>query len=398
MANYKVNDKFKEYMSLNFYRDLTQLPYTTDNKLYLLKLNVNVNVNSPGQYLKINTSTFSIITTSNRAEAAKFIIYTSTEGQETLTKCVILAKENNLENNLSNTYIMGFDYVNCGSYNNINDVPYLRLYSASNSKLTSYEPIEFNADEISNFKNNDKLHNYKLPWFEFRFRTSTDTCLRGSGLIKNYLVYSPANTTMSIILSVDKSNSTSYLNISSIDSELALLEPVFTKTKINNIFQIPSIEVYLQPDTSYTYYRIYDYNTNNPIDITDINNYTIVTGTSIPYYKLSGNPSITDYIQLTEKYYSRYDIISLTNNSSTLGDIYLSKFNPIIFDYKLDTNKYNIKINDLGPKGPDWNPSKGKDNPDYTKFQYVTLDLSAQKCNFTFNWFSSFLTLSSLLR
>jgi hypothetical protein len=44
----------------------------------------------------------------------------------------------------------------------------------------------------------------------------------------------------------------------------------------------------------------------------------------------------------------------------------------------------NIKINNLGAQGPDWNPSKGKDNPDYTKYQYVTLDLSAQKCNFTF--------------
>ena len=44
----------------------------------------------------------------------------------------------------------------------------------------------------------------------------------------------------------------------------------------------------------------------------------------------------------------------------------------------------SIKINDLGAQGPDWNSSKGKDNPNYTKFQYVTLDLSAQKCNFTF--------------
>ena len=45
----------------------------------------------------------------------------------------------------------------------------------------------------------------------------------------------------------------------------------------------------------------------------------------------------------------------------------------------------NIQINDLGAQGPEWNPSKGKDNPEYSKFQYVTLDLSAQKCNFIFN-------------
>lgn len=55
----------------------------------------------------------------------------------------------------------------------------------------------------------------------------------------------------------------------------------------------------------------------------------------------------------------------------------------------------NIQINDLGPQGPEWNPSKGSDNPEYTKYQYVTLSLSAEVntktptdgesiCDFTF--------------
>lgn len=39
----------------------------------------------------------------------------------------------------------------------------------------------------------------------------------------------------------------------------------------------------------------------------------------------------------------------------------------------------NIKVNDLGPQGPDWEPSKGSSNPEYTKYQYVTLSLSAEK-------------------
>jgi len=47
----------------------------------------------------------------------------------------------------------------------------------------------------------------------------------------------------------------------------------------------------------------------------------------------------------------------------------------------------NIKINDLGPQGPEWDPSKGSNNPEYTKYQYVTLTLSAEKsdknCDFT---------------
>ncbi len=39
----------------------------------------------------------------------------------------------------------------------------------------------------------------------------------------------------------------------------------------------------------------------------------------------------------------------------------------------------NIKVNDLGPKGPEWDSSIGKDSPEYTKYQYVTLSLSADK-------------------
>lgn len=41
-----------------------------------------------------------------------------------------------------------------------------------------------------------------------------------------------------------------------------------------------------------------------------------------------------------------------------------------------------IKINDLGAQGPEWDESKGADNPEYTKYQYITLNLSAERCNF----------------
>jgi hypothetical protein len=37
----------------------------------------------------------------------------------------------------------------------------------------------------------------------------------------------------------------------------------------------------------------------------------------------------------------------------------------------------NVQVNDLGPQGPEWDSSKGKDNPEYTKYQYVTLSLGA---------------------
>jgi len=45
-------------------------------------------------------------------------------------------------------------------------------------------------------------------------------------------------------------------------------------------------------------------------------------------------------------------------------------------------DKISVKINDLGAQGPEWNSSKGSNNPEYTKYQYVTLSLSAEKCKF----------------
>lgn len=38
----------------------------------------------------------------------------------------------------------------------------------------------------------------------------------------------------------------------------------------------------------------------------------------------------------------------------------------------------NIKVNDFGAQGPEWDISIGKDSPEYTKYQYVTLSLSAE--------------------
>lgn len=49
-------------------------------------------------------------------------------------------------------------------------------------------------------------------------------------------------------------------------------------------------------------------------------------------------------------------------------------------------DKISIKINNLGAQGPEWDKNKGSKHPDYTKYQYVTLNLSAEKstekCNF----------------
>jgi len=38
----------------------------------------------------------------------------------------------------------------------------------------------------------------------------------------------------------------------------------------------------------------------------------------------------------------------------------------------------NVKVNDLKAQGPEWDKSKGSNHPDYTKYQYVTLSLSAE--------------------
>ena len=46
----------------------------------------------------------------------------------------------------------------------------------------------------------------------------------------------------------------------------------------------------------------------------------------------------------------------------------------------------NIQLNNLGPQGPEWDKNKGSKHPDYTKYQYVTLTLSAEKCNFDIDY------------
>jgi hypothetical protein len=46
----------------------------------------------------------------------------------------------------------------------------------------------------------------------------------------------------------------------------------------------------------------------------------------------------------------------------------------------------NIQLNNLGPQGPEWDKNKGSKHPDYTKYQYVTLTLSAEKCNFNIDY------------
>jgi hypothetical protein len=56
--------------------------------------------------------------------------------------------------------------------------------------------------------------------------------------------------------------------------------------------------------------------------------------------------------------------------------------------------KVSLKNNNLGIQGPEWNPSKGKDNPEYTKYQYITISLvvsagqkptsSKDACNWSF--------------
>jgi hypothetical protein len=37
--------------------------------------------------------------------------------------------------------------------------------------------------------------------------------------------------------------------------------------------------------------------------------------------------------------------------------------------------KVSLKNNNVGIQGPEWDPSKGKDNPEYTKYQYITISL-----------------------
>jgi hypothetical protein len=42
-------------------------------------------------------------------------------------------------------------------------------------------------------------------------------------------------------------------------------------------------------------------------------------------------------------------------------------------------NSINVRVNDLGSQGPEWDVSKGSKHPDYTKHQFVNLTLSGEK-------------------
>jgi hypothetical protein len=234
--NYKVNENFKKYMSLEFYQDLPKLEYTTDNKFYNIKIKDQL-------YLKLDNATNQIITTQIKTDATQFIIYSNTSNNITTYKYVIPAAKNNL----SDDYIIGFDYINAGIFTDNTNTPTLRAY-----KINDAIPIAFTDIEVKTLNTDDKLHNYKLPWFEF-IKGLPNNVLRGNGLFKTYLIWNSMDV-LSIRLSSDISTNPTYSNIEFGQEEFIIPETTTTTTipETTTTTTIPETTTTTIPETTTT--------------------------------------------------------------------------------------------------------------------------------------------------
>jgi hypothetical protein len=81
---------------------------------------------------------------------------------------------------------------------------------------------------------------------------------------------------------------------------------------------------------------------------------------------------------------TKYDVVTTSSESKVPnsgvglkpGDLSLKRGQEVekYIKSKLGDN-ISLKNNNLGIQGPEWVPSKGKDNPEYTKYQYTTISL-----------------------
>ena len=61
-----------------------------------------------------------------------------------------------------NNYVLGVDYINKPGNSSGNILKFYK--TGANTGI----PIEFSPEKINTLNTADKLHNYKLPWFEFK--------------------------------------------------------------------------------------------------------------------------------------------------------------------------------------------------------------------------------------
>lgn len=81
---------------------------------------------------------------------------------------------------------------------------------------------------------------------------------------------------------------------------------------------------------------------------------------------------------------TKYDVVTTSSESKVPnrgvglkpGDLSLKRGQEVenYIKSKLGDN-VSLKNNNLGIQGPEWDPSKGNDNPEYTKYQYTTITL-----------------------
>ena len=154
--NWIFNYRFKDYMTLQFTRDLSIPPTTLpDNCIYISFFHI---INKITYYLVNPTATDTITFTTDILLATPFkqITYTGlSNASKFITK--------------DGTKILGVDAISSGYQAD------LKLFLCD----AKYEPVELDTNTISGFNNKMALHNVKRPWFIFD--SQSNIYMRNSG-------------------------------------------------------------------------------------------------------------------------------------------------------------------------------------------------------------------------
>ena len=170
VSNNTVNKNFTDFMSLTFSDDKTEKLDATTGFVNLYFMDISNNK----FYISLTANQPTV--TNTPSLATQFTEYVCPENKK-------LSKYTTKIN--SNTYILGFDYINGDTTNTTN---YLKLYiqDTANSSLdySSYDsiiPIQFDTNTINSMNSSNQIHNNKRPWYIFDNSNINSTFLHGKG-------------------------------------------------------------------------------------------------------------------------------------------------------------------------------------------------------------------------
>jgi hypothetical protein len=332
MKNYSVNQDFNNYMSLNFYKDLNPGVNTTST---------NCIISMNGAYISTN-----MIENTNEDNELPLVL------GDLAQAALITYKEYNINSETirqysttlnSNNYVLGVDYVNKPTNDLSGNI--LKFYKTDNTGI----PIIFSDKKINALNTADKLHNYKLPWFEFKkfipkSQNQAYSCLRGAGNYTNYLSIS-SDGKLSLVPAIDSSASNAITG-RMFTPNIKLLYNIFIGTDA-----IDKILVYLRQDLESNQYNVIEYATNKVISLKPNTNDSslIITYEAISYNIINTDTGFSfDDINLSRFSDSNATFISYSNYIP----IFNINYNPLsINNYtyciRINNNEYLMNDNNL---------------------------------------------------